>query len=132
MVVNQRFETEAAGVYAGGDVANFFDPLYGRQRRIEHWSNANYHGTQLGKLLAGDEDARYDTVSAFFSEQFGKSFKLFGDPSGHETLDVDGDFAEKAVGRYRIQGRTVAAILTGLDEGEENALKEEIRAGAAG
>jgi 3-phenylpropionate/trans-cinnamate dioxygenase ferredoxin reductase subunit len=41
VVVNQRFQTQAAGVFAAGDVANFFDPLYGRQRRIEHWSNAN-------------------------------------------------------------------------------------------
>ena len=40
-------------IYAAGDVASFFDPLYGRRRRIEHWSNANYQGTQIGKILAG-------------------------------------------------------------------------------
>jgi 3-phenylpropionate/trans-cinnamate dioxygenase ferredoxin reductase component len=131
VVVDERFRTSRDGVYAIGDVAEFYDPIFRRHRRIEHWSNANYHGIQLGKLLAG-EDAPYDTVSSFFSEQFGKSFKLFGDTTGHERLDVEGDFAEKAVGRYRIQGRTVAAVLVGLSEDEENALKEEIRAGAAG
>ena len=41
------------GVYAIGDVAEFYDPLYGRHRRIEHWSNAAYHGTTLGQILAG-------------------------------------------------------------------------------
>jgi len=131
VVVDERFRTARDGVYAIGDVAEFYDPIFRRHRRIEHWSNANYHGGRLGKLLAG-EDAPYDTVSSFFSEQFGKVFKLFGDITGHERLDVDGDFAEKAVGRYRIQGRTVAAVLVGLSEDEENALKEEIRAGAAG
>lgn len=40
VVVSERFQTSMAGIYAAGDVANFFDPLFGRQRRIEHWSNA--------------------------------------------------------------------------------------------
>jgi 3-phenylpropionate/trans-cinnamate dioxygenase ferredoxin reductase subunit len=131
IVVDERFATARPGVYAIGDVAEFYDPVYRRHRRIEHWSNAAYHGTQLGKILAGDEDARYDIVSAFFSEQFGRSFKLFGDTTGHDALDVEGDFhEERAVGRYRKGGRTVAAVLQGLSEDEEYALKEEIRAAA--
>src|SRR5215218_7106680 len=67
VVVNERFETSAPDVYAAGDVANFFDPLFGRQRRIEHWSNANYQGTEVGKILAG-AGGGYDTVSSFFTE----------------------------------------------------------------
>lgn len=131
VVVDERFRTGRDGVYAIGDVAEFYDPIFRRHRRIEHWSNAAYHGTTLGKILAGDEDARYDVVSSFFSEQFGRSFKLFGDATGHDALDVDGDFRdERAVGRFRRGGNTVAAVLQGLSEDEENALKEEIRAGA--
>jgi 3-phenylpropionate/trans-cinnamate dioxygenase ferredoxin reductase component len=131
VVVNERFETSRAGVYAIGDVAEFFDPVFGRHRRIEHWSNAAYHGTTLGRILAG-EDARYDTVSAFFSEQFGRSFKSFGDPLGHETTALDGDFREeRAVLRFLRGGKAVGAVTTGLDEDAEAALKDEIRAGAA-
>ena len=131
IVVNERFETSKPGVYAIGDVAEFFDPVFGRHRRIEHWSNAAYHGTTLGRILAG-EDARYDTVSSFFSEQFGRSFKSFGDPKGHEETVLDGDFREdEAVFRFLRGGRAVAAVTSGLDEDAENALKEEIRAGAA-
>jgi 3-phenylpropionate/trans-cinnamate dioxygenase ferredoxin reductase component len=131
IVVNERFETSKPGVYAVGDVAEFYDPLFGRHRRIEHWSNAAYHGTTLGRILAG-EDARYDTVSAFFSEQFGRSFKSFGDPLGHETTALDGDFREeRAVLRFLRGGKAVGAVTTGLDEDAETALKDEIRAGAA-
>src|SRR5437764_1057337 len=77
VVVDECFRTTQAGVYAIGDVAEFFDPLYRRHRRIEHWSNAAYHGTTLGQILAG-EGVCYDIVSAFFSEEFGRSFKVFG------------------------------------------------------
>jgi 3-phenylpropionate/trans-cinnamate dioxygenase ferredoxin reductase subunit len=131
IVVDDRFRTSRDGVYAIGDVAEFLDPVFGRHRRIEHWSNAAYHGTTLGRLLAG-EDARYDTVSAFFSEEFGRSFKHFGDLTGFESSSLDGDFASgRAVFRYRVGDATVAATLMGLEEEAENALKEEIRAGAA-
>jgi 3-phenylpropionate/trans-cinnamate dioxygenase ferredoxin reductase component len=131
IVVNERFETSKPGVYAIGDVAEFFDPLFGRHRRIEHWSNAAYHGTTLGRILAG-EDVRYDVVSSFFSEQFGRSFKSFGDPLGHDATALDGDFhEERAVLRFLREGKAVGAVTTGLDDDAESELKDEIRAGAA-
>ncbi len=131
VVVDERFQTARSGVYAIGDVAEFYDPLYRRHRRIEHWSNAAYHGTTLGRILAG-EDARYDTVSAFFSEEFGRSFKVFGDAAGHDSTVLEGDFhGEAAVLRFCANGGVIAAVLTGQDEAGEDALKAEIRAGAA-
>jgi 3-phenylpropionate/trans-cinnamate dioxygenase ferredoxin reductase subunit len=132
VVVTDRFESSQPGVYAVGDIAEFYDPLYGRHRRIEHWSTATYHGTQLGKILAGDEEARYSAVSSFFSEVFGYGIRLFGDFTGHDELDVEGDFrAGKAIGRYRKGGHTIAAVTTGQDDAAYAALEEEIRAGAA-
>ena len=132
VVVDDRFRTSRDGVYAVGDVAEFFDPLYRRHRRIEHWSNASYHGTTLGRILAGDAEARYDTVSTFFSEEFGKSFRVYGDASGHDRTVLEGDFGgDHALFRFVHGGATIAAVATGLAEDEETALKDEIRAGAA-
>ena len=54
VLVNPRFETSRDGVYAVGDVYRFDDPIFMRRRRIEHWSNANYQGGELGKILAGE------------------------------------------------------------------------------
>jgi 3-phenylpropionate/trans-cinnamate dioxygenase ferredoxin reductase subunit len=131
IVVDDRFATSREGVYAVGDVAEFYDPIYRRHRRIEHWSTANYHGTTLGKILAG-EDVRYDTVSAFFSESFGYTFRFFGDAQGHDELTLEGDFgAGKAIGRFRQAGHTIAAVTTGQDDEAHAALQDEIRAGAA-
>lgn len=126
VVVNERFETNAAGVYAVGDVANFHDPLYGR-RRIEHWSNANYQGTEVGKILAGAEGG-YDTVSTFFTEIFGLTLKVFGDLDGHDELVVRGSLAERnLLGFYLADGRLVATLVVGQEEATEERLKELLR-----
>jgi 3-phenylpropionate/trans-cinnamate dioxygenase ferredoxin reductase component len=131
IVVDDRFATQRAGVYAIGDVAEFYDPVFHRFRRIEHWSNAAYHGTTLGRILAG-ADERYDIVSAFFSEEFGRSFRLLGDPQGHDRTELDGDFAEEdAVFRFLRGDALLGAVVMGQDSETEDALKDEIRAGAA-
>jgi 3-phenylpropionate/trans-cinnamate dioxygenase ferredoxin reductase subunit len=132
IVVDDRFRTSRDGVYAIGDVAEFFDPIYRRHRRIEHWSTAAYHGTTLGKILAGDASARYDTVSSFLSEEFGRSFRSVGDASGHDGTSLEGDFSgDHAVFRFLQGGDTISAVAIGLDDEEQDALKDEIRAGAA-
>jgi NADPH-dependent 2,4-dienoyl-CoA reductase/sulfur reductase-like enzyme len=128
IVVDQQFRTNVPEVYAAGDVANFFDPLFGRQRRIEHWSNANYQGTEVGKILAGG-DGGFDTVSTFFTEVFGITIKVFGDARRdaevvtHGAL-ADGDF-------YALygdgEGDTIGAMSVGQSEEIEELLKEQIR-----
>lgn len=125
VVVNERFESNAPGVYAAGDVANFFDPLYGRQRRIEHWSNANYQGTEVGKVLAG-QDGGYDTVSSFFSEVFGVTIKVFGDTSHGLQLPAEGSLESGFLARYGDGGRLVGAISVGQNEETEALVKDLI------
>ncbi|MFH0350321.1 MAG: FAD-dependent oxidoreductase [Chromatiales bacterium] len=36
VLVNQYLETSHTGIYAAGDVACFFDPVFRRYRRVEH------------------------------------------------------------------------------------------------
>jgi 3-phenylpropionate/trans-cinnamate dioxygenase ferredoxin reductase subunit len=126
IVVDERFETTVPGIYAVGDVAEYPDPVFGRRRRIEHWSHANLTGTLLGRILAGDE-ARFDVVSTFFTEIFGVVVKVFGDTSRAEIARVDGDFrSDSAVAYYVEDGGLAAATLVGQDEEFENELKERI------
>ena len=125
VVVDARFETNAPGVYAAGDVANFFDPLFGRQRRIEHWSNANYQGTEVGKILAG-QGAGYDTVSSFFSEIFGLTVKVFGDVSHFDELTSEGSLATRLLASYGHEGHLVGALTVGQSDEVETLAKRLI------
>jgi 3-phenylpropionate/trans-cinnamate dioxygenase ferredoxin reductase subunit len=125
VLVNDRFETTVQDVYAIGDLARFHDPVFGHTRRIEHWSNANYQGTQLGTLLATGEGG-YDTVSSFFTELFGNTFRFFGDV-GHEA-ELEGSFDDgRAILRHREDGRLVGALVLGLEDDEQDELKDAIR-----
>jgi NADPH-dependent 2,4-dienoyl-CoA reductase/sulfur reductase-like enzyme len=115
VVVNERFETAAPGVHAVGDVANFYDPLYQRRRRVEHWSNANYQGTAVGRILAGTGGG-YDTVSSFFSEVFGTTIKVFGDTTHATQLSVEGSLESGFLASYGEGDRLVGAIVAGQSE----------------
>jgi NADPH-dependent 2,4-dienoyl-CoA reductase/sulfur reductase-like enzyme len=130
IVVNQHFETNVPDVYAVGDVANFFDPLFGRRRRIEHWSNANYQGTEVGKVLAGAEGG-YDTVSTFFTEVFGLTIKVFGDARRDAHCIVHGSLEEGmfALGANE-EGEVIGALSVGQPEEIEELLKQQIRSHA--
>jgi NADPH-dependent 2,4-dienoyl-CoA reductase/sulfur reductase-like enzyme len=126
IIVDERYQTSAPGAYAVGDVARFFDPLFARRRRIEHWSNANYQGSQVGKILAGADEA-YDTVSTFFTESFGLTLKVFGDLSQHDDRISRGSFADgDAIVFYLDRRRLVATLHTGQDDETEQALKRLI------
>jgi NADPH-dependent 2,4-dienoyl-CoA reductase/sulfur reductase-like enzyme len=130
IVVNERYETNVPGVYAAGDVASFHDPLFGRRRRIEHWSNASYQGTEVGRVLGGAAGG-YDTVSTFFTESFGLTLRVFGDTTRHDERLTRGSFADgRAITFYLDEGRLVGTLQTGQDDQLEERLKGLIRARA--
>jgi NTE family protein len=118
-------------VYAAGDVARFYDPLFGKHRRIEHWSNANYQGTEVGKILAGG-DGGYDTTSAFFTEIFGTTIRVFGDARRDYAVSVRGSLRDGQM--YALYAdekeEIVGALSVGQPEEIEELLKERIQAHA--
>ncbi len=121
VVVDERFRTSAPGVYAIGDVARYPDPIGGRPRRIEHWSNADAQGAHLGRLLAGAR-AAYAEVPVFFTQLFGLKLQVLGDVEGVDDVVLRGSVADgRVLGFYLREGRLSGAVLAGqnADVGEE-------------
>ena len=127
IVVDQRFEANVPDVYAAGDVARFYDPLFGKRRRIEHWSNANYQGTEVGKILAGTGEG-YDRISEFFTEIFGITIKVFGDARRDAQVTVHGSLLENDM--YALYGdeseEVIGALSVGQSEEVEDLLRQQI------
>jgi NADPH-dependent 2,4-dienoyl-CoA reductase/sulfur reductase-like enzyme len=128
VLVDERFATSVPGVYAVGDVARFHDPIFGHSRVIQHWTNADYQGQRVGRILAG-EDAPYDLVAYFFTEVFGVKLGLIGDlDGGHDELVMRGSLAEGALlGFYLRGGRLVAVLLSGQDADAQESLTMLVR-----
>jgi len=78
IVVDARFQTSAAGIYAAGDAARFPHHGLGAMTRIEHWDSALSQGKQAGRNMAGaGEDFTY--MPYFFSDLFKFGYEAVGE-----------------------------------------------------
>lgn len=108
IVVNEFLETGAAGVYAAGDVANYHDVLFGKQRRIEHWDNAVKQGQYLARRLAG-EAKPFENIPYFFSDIFDLSYEFWGDTEGAERTEYRGDVNSPSFSTWWLKGNKIIA-----------------------
>jgi 3-phenylpropionate/trans-cinnamate dioxygenase ferredoxin reductase subunit len=90
IVTDERLRTSAPGVFAAGDVANAFHPLYGRNIRIEHWANALNQGPAAARSMLGNE-APYERVPYFFSDQYDVGMEYSGYATDWDEVLFRGD-----------------------------------------
>ena len=79
IAVNEYLETGIEGVWAAGDVTNYHDVIFGRNRHTEHWDNAVEQGKHVARALTGDR-APFVHLPYFFSDVFDLSYEFWGDP----------------------------------------------------
>ncbi len=77
VVVNEYLETNVPGVYAAGDVAEFFDVAIGRHHTMGTWDNAMAHGRLAGVNMAGGRQP-YDDVPTYTSPLFDVNIAVVG------------------------------------------------------
>jgi NADPH-dependent 2,4-dienoyl-CoA reductase/sulfur reductase-like enzyme len=77
VLVNASLRTSDQDIYAVGDVANHDHPIVGRIR-LEHWANALNQPAVAAKALLGDNEARYDNLPYFFSDQYDLGMEYIG------------------------------------------------------
>jgi NAD(P)H-nitrite reductase large subunit len=77
IVVNDYLETNVPGVYAAGDVAEFYDPTIGHHHTMGTWDNAMAHGKIAAANMAGDRQAYLD-VPTYTSPLFDVNIAVVG------------------------------------------------------
>lgn len=103
-------------VYAAGDVCRWFNAVYDREMRVEHWTTASEQGAMAARnLLAvshGDEPQPYSAVPFFWSDQFTARIQFLGRAEGDESVHVVfGSPEERSfVALYEKNGVLVAAL----------------------
>lgn len=116
-VVCDAYCEAGPGVYAAGDVARWFNPLFGRAMRVEHRTNAAEQGMAAARNLLRPEARRpFAPVPYFWSDQYDMRIQAHGYLRGHdEVAVVEGDPAERRfVAAYRSGGRVTGALAVGV------------------
>lgn len=86
VLVDEHLRTSLPGVVAVGDCANWWSRRFHRRMRVEHWDTALGAPDTAAATLLGEE-AVYDPVPYFWSEQFGRMVQFAGYPgAGHRLL----------------------------------------------
>ena len=110
VVTDHALRTSAPDVFAAGDVAASFSPLYGRHLRVEHWANALHGGPAAARSMLG-QDVTHDRVPYFFTDQYelGMEYSGLGGPG--DTVICRGDPEDGGfIAFWTSDGRVTAAM----------------------
>jgi 3-phenylpropionate/trans-cinnamate dioxygenase ferredoxin reductase subunit len=109
ILVDELGRTEAAGVFAAGDVTRFWSPLYETRIRVEHFQTAQRQGFAVGRAMAGAEDA-YSEVPWFWSDQYDLNLQYAGAGLGWDQIVSRGALGEPPFTVFYLRdGRLLAA-----------------------
>ena len=94
VIVDAGLRASAPGVFAAGDVANAYHPLYRKHVRVEHWANALNGGPAAAKSMLG-QGVSYDAVPYFYSDQYDLGMEAAGlpEPDTYDQVVYRGDLA---------------------------------------
>jgi 3-phenylpropionate/trans-cinnamate dioxygenase ferredoxin reductase subunit len=111
VAVDAGLRASRPGVYGVGDCASFESLRFGRRLRFEHWDVALHAPVVVAANVLG-EDAVYDPVPYFWSEQFGRMVQYQGYHGDAERLVWRGDPAGPTWAACWLTAGRLVAILT--------------------
>ena len=96
VVVDERLATSIPGIWAAGDVANAYHPVFDARIRLEHWSAALNQGPVAAKNMLGQKVA-YQKIPYFFSDQYDLGMEYNGFAAHWDQVVYRGDRASREV-----------------------------------
>jgi NADPH-dependent 2,4-dienoyl-CoA reductase/sulfur reductase-like enzyme len=133
-VVCDEYCEAARGVYAAGDVARWYNPLFGVSMRIEHRTNAAEQGMAAARNLLNSEARKaFAPVPYFWSDQYEMKIQAYGYLRGHEEVRVvEGELAEgRFLAAYRRGERLSGVLAVGMPPKVMRGWRQAIAVGAA-
>ena len=123
VVVNEYMETTVPGVFAAGDVAEFYDTTIDRHHTMGTWDNAMAHGRIVGVNRAGGHEAYVD-VPTYTSPLFDVNIAVVGTAESNNpelTSIARREPGEKGNDNYRKlffrENRLVGVLMIGSPKG---------------
>jgi 3-phenylpropionate/trans-cinnamate dioxygenase ferredoxin reductase subunit len=110
VVTDEHLRTSLPGVVAVGDCAAWWSRRWGTRLRVEHWDTALNAPEVAAATLLGEE-AVYDPVPYFWSEQFGHMLQYAGHHPAGDRLVYRGEPEGKWSAVWLAGDGTLAAVL---------------------
>jgi 3-phenylpropionate/trans-cinnamate dioxygenase ferredoxin reductase component len=117
ILVDEYCRTAVEGVYAAGDGANHYHPVFQKRMRVEHWQNAMQQGAAAARSMLG-KGQPYDAVHWFWSDQYDVNLQYAGFHREWDQMVVRGRLTDrKFLAFYLNRGRLDAVV--GLNRGKD-------------
>ena len=129
IVVDEFLRTSAVDVFAAGDVAATWNPMYQKRIRMEHWANALNQGQTAALNMLG-RDAAFTKLPYFYSDQYDLGMEYNGYASDWDRVVLRGDVAGRVFLAFWLKdGRVLAGMNANVwDQGD--GIKALVRSGA--
>lgn len=132
ILTNARGETSVEGIYAAGECAAMFDPVFGKHRVLDHWDVSVSRGLIVGAAMADPHDPGFLGVTVHRAELGGPDVSrrvvVMGEPRfvrrhlARETASGVLEFGIDA------EGRVCSAVAVAMDADAEAAAQRLVRA----
>jgi 3-phenylpropionate/trans-cinnamate dioxygenase ferredoxin reductase subunit len=117
ILVDEYCRTAFEDIYAAGDVANHYHPLFQKRMRVEHWQNAIQQGAAAARSMLGAGQP-YDAVHWFWSDQYDVNLQYAGFHDTWDQMVVRGRLEDRAfLAFYLNRGRIDAVV--GVNRGKD-------------
>jgi 3-phenylpropionate/trans-cinnamate dioxygenase ferredoxin reductase component len=108
VVTDEYLQTSVPGVFAAGDIADAWHPLFRTRIRLEHWSAALNQGPVAAKNMLGQR-VPYEKVPYFFSDQYDVGMEYSGFAPTWDQVVYRGDPATRAFIAFWLKDGRLAA-----------------------
>jgi 3-phenylpropionate/trans-cinnamate dioxygenase ferredoxin reductase subunit len=117
IAVDEHCRTSHESVFAAGDVADHFHPVFGRRIRVEHFDNAIKHGTHAARNMMGKLEP-FDDPHWFWSDQYQYNLQYGGFAYEWDHVEVRGSLDERDFVAFFLRDGVLLAAL-GVNRGRE-------------
>ncbi len=111
IVVDEHCRASVDGVFAAGDVANHYHPVFERRIRTEHWNNAKAQGRVAALNMMG-RDTPYDEIHWFWSDQYEHTIQYAGYHREWDDLVIRGSLESRSFAAFYLLGGRVQAVVS--------------------
>lgn len=117
ILANEYGETSIRGIYATGDAAQWFHPLYEQHLRFEQHDSAIRQGQAVAQSILGTPTV-VSNPPWFWSDQYEDNLQFVGRPSPGDEMVIRGSVSERSMAAFFVGESRINAVFA-MNRGRE-------------